>query len=59
VFKMLFFRRKDLADVARLREVQGARFDDPFVRRWLLAMLGPDDERIPAWDRLVAERRPA
>jgi hypothetical protein len=55
VFKMLFFRPKDLVDVGRMLDIQGHRFDAGFVRRWLVDMLGPDDERIPAWDRLVAE----
>lgn len=55
VFKMLFFRPKDLADVGRLLQIQRGRFDTGFVRRWLVEMLGAGDERIVAWDRLVAE----
>lgn len=56
VFKMLFHRPKDVADVGRLLDIQGPRFDAAFVRRWLVAMLGPDDERIADWDRLAARR---
>lgn len=56
VFKMLFFRPKDLADVGRLLQIQRGRFDAAFVRRSLVEMLGPDDERIASWDRLVAEQ---
>jgi hypothetical protein len=56
VFKMLFYRPKDLADVGRLLEVQGVRFDRAFVRRWLVEMLGEQDERIRHWDTLVADR---
>ena len=56
VFKMLFYRPKDLADVGRLLEVQGGRFDRAFVRRWLVEMLGEQDERIRHWDALVADR---
>ncbi len=55
VFKLLFYRPKDLADVGRLLEIQQNRFDTAFVRRWLVDMLGADDERIEAWDRLVAD----
>jgi len=55
VFKLLFFRPKDLADVGRLLQIQRGRFDHAFVRRSLVEMLGTDDERIPAWDRLVAD----
>jgi hypothetical protein len=54
VFKMLFNRPKDIADVGRLLQIQKGRFDAAFVRRSLLDMLGADDDRIPAWDRLVA-----
>jgi hypothetical protein len=55
VFKVLFFRPKDLADVGRLLEIQGGRFDHAFVRHWLVEMLGRDDERVLAWDRLVID----
>jgi hypothetical protein len=54
VFKMLFYRPKDLADVGRLLQIQRGRFDAGFVRRALVEMLGADDERIATWDRLVA-----
>jgi len=53
VFKMLFHRPKDLADVGRLLEVQAGRLDCDFVRTWLVEMLGEDDERIRQWDDLV------
>lgn len=43
VFKMLFYRPKDLVDVQRLLEVQGSRMDPEFVRRSLVEMLGEDD----------------
>ena len=54
VFKMLFYRPKDVADVGRLMEIQGERFDAAFVGRWLVTMLGADDERVATWDRMVA-----
>jgi hypothetical protein len=53
VFKMLFFRPKDLIDVERMLEVRGATFDRAFVRASLLDMLG-DDERIAKWDAISA-----
>jgi len=53
VFKMLFGRPKDLADVGRLLEIQRGNLDTTFVRRSLVDMLGRDDERILAWDTLV------
>ncbi|HJW69287.1 MAG TPA: hypothetical protein VJ829_08020 [Candidatus Binatia bacterium] len=55
VFKMLFYRPKDIADLGRLLEIQKTRFDAAFVRRWLVEMLGADDERVATWDRLVQE----
>ncbi len=51
VFKMLFFRPKDLVDVERMLTVQGERFDRAFVRDALVDMLG-EDERISKWDEL-------
>ena len=53
VFKMLFFRPKDLLDVERMLAVQGARFDRAFVRDALEVMLGPD-ERLGKWDEICA-----
>lgn len=54
VFKLLFFRPKDVADVGRILEIHGAGFDRAFVRRWLVAMVGEDDERVRRWDAVVA-----
>lgn len=53
VFKMLFYRPKDLADIGRLLQIQQGRIDIAFVRRSLVDMLGEQDERIDTWDRLV------
>lgn len=54
VFKMLFFRPKDLRDLERLLAVQGAGFDRGFVRRSLVGMLGEGAEHVVAWDALTA-----
>jgi hypothetical protein len=54
VFKLLFFRAKDLVDLERLVAVQGPRLDAAYVREQIVAMMGPDDERVRAWDRLTA-----
>ena len=51
MFKMLFFRPKDLADVQRMLEVQATSFDREFVRRALAEML-EDDPRIAEWDAI-------
>ncbi len=53
VFKLLFFRTKDIADLQRLIAVQGSRLDTGYVREAVAGMLGEDDERIREWDALV------
>lgn len=55
VFKLLFFRGKDLVDLERLVAVQGEQLDLDYVRDRVSAIVGDDDPRIAAWDRLVAE----
>ncbi len=54
VFKMLFFRRKDLADLERLLAISD-EVDSSAVRAELVAMVGEEDPRIATWDELVAE----
>ncbi|MDH5675092.1 MAG: hypothetical protein OEZ06_23380 [Myxococcales bacterium] len=53
VFKLLFFRPKDLLDIERMLQVQGTRFDRAFVRAALVDML-QDDPRIEKWDEICA-----
>lgn len=55
VFKLLFFRGKDVVDLERLIAVQGCALDGAYVRRQIVEMLGPDDPRVATWDRLWAE----
>jgi hypothetical protein len=59
VFKLLFFRSKDIADLERLIAVRGAKLDAGYVRSWLVKIMGPDDPRTTTWDRLIAEFMPA
>lgn len=52
--KMMFFRRKDLADAeAMLRGEQ--TIDRSIVRTRLVEFVGAGDARIREWDQLVAE----
>ena len=53
VFKMMFFRRKDLADVEQILRTQGAQFDRLWVREQLAGMYGAGDPRLAAWDELA------
>lgn len=57
VFKMMFFRRKDLADVEQVLVTQGIQFDHSWVREQLVGMYGARDPRLTAWDELVHEVR--
>lgn len=52
VFKLLFFRGKDLVDLERLVAVREG-LDHAYVRRWIVEMMGEDDERVRRWDALV------
>lgn len=58
VFKLLFYRPKDVVDLERLIAVQGPRLDRAYVRRWIVEMMGEDDARVSTWDAL-ARRFPA
>ena len=53
VFKLLFFRAKDLVDVERMVQVRGPDLDRAFVRAALVEML-EWDERIKRWDEICA-----
>lgn len=55
VFKLLFFRPKDLLDLEKLVAVLESSFDAAYVRRQIVEMMGEDDERVRAWDRIVRE----
>ena len=52
VFKLLFFRGKDVVDLERLVAVR-ADLDRDYVRRWIVEMMGEEDERTRKWDELV------
>ena len=58
VFKLLFFRTKDIADLERLIAVQGTRLDSSYIRKQICQLMGEDDERTRTWDRLVREFSP-
>ena len=55
VFKMMFFRRKDLADVEQLLRMQGGQFDRVWVLERLTELYGSRDPRISQWQELVRE----
>ena len=55
VFKMLFFRGKDLVDIERLLGLMQRRLDLTYVRDALVEVVGADDYRTRKWDELVAQ----
>ncbi len=56
VFKLLFFRPKDLVDLERLVAVH-AELDVAYVRRQIAAMMGAEDPRVAALDDLAPPSR--
>jgi hypothetical protein len=59
VFKMLFFRPKDIADLERLVAVRGEALDRAYVRAQLVDAVGVDDPRIERWERIAGLEREA
>lgn len=55
VFKLLFFRPKDIVDLERLVEVQGPKLDVAYVRQHLVTLMGESDERVSRWDQLTGQ----
>jgi hypothetical protein len=53
VFKLMFFRLKDLADVEEILRIQGAQLDPDWVRRQILGIYGERDPRVARWDELA------
>jgi hypothetical protein len=46
VLKLMFNRRKDLADVEAMMDEQGSDLDRTYVRRTLTELVGVEDERL-------------
>ena len=57
VFKMMFFRRKDLADVEQVLREQAGQFDAEWVLQQVTEMYGPRDPRVSQWKELIQESR--
>ena len=53
VFKLLFFRGKDMLDLERMVATMGKKLDVAYVRRWMVDMMGEADERVVKWDAIV------
>ena len=55
VFKLLFFRPKDLADVHTMLAVRRGKIDRDYIRDWLVEMVGESDDRVIRWDAFSSE----
>jgi hypothetical protein len=58
VFKMMFFRRKDVADVEQILRTQGRQFNRAWVRERLAEMYGTLDPRLSEWDSIIRDVEP-
>jgi len=58
VFKLLFFRTKDLADLEQLVRASES-LDASQVHGWISGLMGEDDPRTEAWDRICRDFAPA
>jgi hypothetical protein len=56
VFKMMFFRRKDVADVEQILRSQIVNLDCDWIRGHLIDIYGQRDPRVAQWEELVSER---
>jgi hypothetical protein len=56
IFKLLFFRPKDLLDVEKLVQIRGEALNRAYVRKHVVEMVGEDDPRTREWDRLAGPR---
>ncbi len=55
VFKMMFFREKDLLDLKQVLGRQKSAFDRIWVRDQLVELFGKRDPRVAEWDRMLAD----
>jgi hypothetical protein len=54
VFKLMFFRLQDLADVEALLRAQGERLDRSWIERQIEQLFGARDPRLARWRELAA-----
>src|SRR3989304_3616453 len=59
VFKMMFFRRKDIADVEQILRIQAGALDRDWIQHQLQELYGVRAPRLLQWDELTRGIRPA
>jgi len=54
IFKLMFFRDKDLVDISQILRTQGERLDRDWITMRLVDLFGRLDPRIGRWHELLA-----
>lgn len=54
IFKLMFFREKDLVDIAQILRTQGERLDTAWITTRLVDLFGSRDPRVTRWRELLA-----
>lgn len=55
LFKLIFFRPKDVEDIKRMVARLGTNLDVDYLRNHLVGVLGKDDERVIALEDILSE----
>jgi hypothetical protein len=55
IFKLLFFRRKDIADIEQIARTQGELLDCEWIQAQLEPLFGRRDPRVAQWNELRKE----
>lgn len=58
VFKLMFFRTQDLADIEAVLRGQGAELDRAWIERQAIELFGERDPRVARWRELAAAIAP-
>lgn len=54
IFKLMFFRDKDLVDIAQIMRTQSGRLDSGWITTRLVDLFGARDPRVARWHELLA-----
>lgn len=54
IFKLMFFRDRDLVDIAQILRTQGARLDADWITTRAIDLFGGRDPRVSRWKELLA-----
>lgn len=54
IFKLMFFRDKDLVDIAQILRTQAGRLDSDWITTRLVDLFGRRDPRVSRWHELLS-----